>query len=1091
MRNLYLLFICLGFVTCLNTVSAQIGSSCSSPDIISTLPYTAIGLNTSTTADNYDLGPCTSGSAYMAGNDYVFAYTPTNNEIVTITLSNVTAFTGTGIFVTDLCPDMPAATCVGQATGLTAPTLSSISLIGGTQYFIIVSSQVFLGQGQTTGFDIAIQSCGANPVAGFTFTQSGMSLNFTNTSTNGNTYKWLFGDEAIANWFLATNDTNPVHTYTGWGTYTVQMVATNNCGATDTISMNITLTCPGPAPVASFTYIANNTTVVFTNTSANTATSNWLYGDEAQIPPPTGDSISNPTHIYSQPGTYVVTLTVTSDSGCQNSFIDTLIVNCNLTSTPIASFSYITSDTTVAFTNLSTDATNYNWLFGDEPIFPPSTGDTATNPVHTYNGWGTYTVQLISSNCFSSDTMTVTYNLCTGTPPVASFTYSTNNTIATFLNTSSDAATSSWLFGDETAVPPIGDTTTNPIHNYAQPGTYYVELTVSSAGGCQSIFADSITVICNITAPPIAAFTYTVTDSTVTFTDATIDGTATTWLFGDEFFANWILGTNATNPVHSYAGYGNYNVQMIAQNCFSTDTVAVTVLLCNISTVPTADFTYTNNGLAVTFTNTSTNGDSYKWLFGDELVHTWYLATNGADQTHTYQGFGTYTVEMVVTNLCGITDTMTVVITLGCPGPAPIAAFTYTVDNTTVNFTNTSANGSTYEWLYGDEPIWQLNGDTTQNPTHSYTQAGTYIVSLTITTDSGCQSTFIDTLILTCNLSSIPVADFTYTYTDSTVTFTNTSIYGTSYLWLFGDELLANWNLATNATNPTHTYAGNGTYTVQMIANNCFSSDTISIDIVVCALPSASFLHFESGLNVNFLGDLTNATSFQWFFGDESNPAIPSDTVNISTLQHIYLHYGTYTVKLIAMNTCGTDTQQTNITLVCAAGNPHAGFSFTNTQGTVQFVNTSTNTTSYAWFFGDETNPNVPSSTSASPTHIYTSDSTYHVRMIATNGCGADTIKIDIVVIGSYVDMMSNSFNVTCYPNPVQEKLALEITDLAGEKINVRLITVLGSEIFSETIIASGNMFKKEYDLSNFSKGIYFLKTECVSGSRIIKIIVE
>jgi PKD repeat protein len=72
--------------------------------------------------------------------------------------------------------------------------------------------------------------------------------------------------------------------------------------------------------------------------------------------------------------------------------------------------------------------------------------------------------------------------------------------------------------------------------------------------------------------------------------------------------------------------------------------------------------------------------------------------------------------------------------------PTPVASFTWTASNltvpSTVTFTNTSTNGSSYQWDFGDG-----GSSTNFSPTHTYTTGGTYIVKLTVTGRSGTITT--------------------------------------------------------------------------------------------------------------------------------------------------------------------------------------------------------------------------------------------------------------------------------------------------------------------------------------------------------------
>lgn len=326
MKKIYPLVMLVMMSLISNFSKAQTGSTCALAHLVPSTPFTATGL--STTADNYDVGPCASSATHMAGNDYVFTYTPTTTGPVSITLSNVSTLLGTGIFVTDACPDATTVNCVGSAITQTgAAILSNLTLNSGTTYYILVSSRVLYTQGQSTTFDINIQGCSANPTATFTDVQNGLNVTFTNTSTGGTTYEWLFGDELIpGNWYFGDTTTNPVHAYAGYGTYTVSMVATSSCGATDTITTTITLVCPGTNPVATFTYTQSGATFNFTNTSTGGTSYQWLFGDELINNWLLADTNANPIHAYTTDSTYTVSMIATNECGSDTVTIQLVVI---------------------------------------------------------------------------------------------------------------------------------------------------------------------------------------------------------------------------------------------------------------------------------------------------------------------------------------------------------------------------------------------------------------------------------------------------------------------------------------------------------------------------------------------------------------------------------------------------------------------------------------------------------------------------------------------------------------------------------------------------------------------------------------------
>jgi PKD repeat protein len=139
----------------------------------------------------------------------------------------------------------------------------------------------------------------------------------------------------------------------------------------------------------------------------------------------------------------------------------------------------------------------------------------------------------------------------------------------------------------------------------------------------------------------------------------------------------------------------------------------------------------------------------------------------------------------------------------------PVASFTMDKSSATVdeiiNFTNASQNATSYVWNFGDG-----NSSTDVNPSHAYSSEGTYAVILTASGEGGT-----DASSSTINISYPPaVANFevddTTAFVNQTITFSNTSEYGESYSWDFGDG-----NSSTDE-NPDHSYAEIGTYTVEL-----------------------------------------------------------------------------------------------------------------------------------------------------------------------------------------------------------------------------------------------------------------------------------
>jgi PKD repeat protein len=293
------------------------------------------------------------------------------------------------------------------------------------------------------------------PSASFTFVLTDLSVEFTNTSKDANTYAWDFGDGSTS------TDASPTHVYAASGNFDVNLVATRANGNTDSKTETITV---ADAPKAGFTFAVTNLEVTFTNTSTDATSYAWDFGDSNT------STDAAPVHTYAESGTFTVKLTATGANAATNEVTQDVTV----VGLPVAGYSFVADDLKVTFTNTSKDATSYAWDFGD--------GMTSTDaaPTHTYAAAGTYTVKLTAtgaggSSNVSSQSITVT------ALPVANFSYSGGSLTITFTNTSTDADSYLWDFGDGKS-----STEESPVHVYAAAGTYTIKLIATGVGGAKS-----------------------------------------------------------------------------------------------------------------------------------------------------------------------------------------------------------------------------------------------------------------------------------------------------------------------------------------------------------------------------------------------------------------------------------------------------------------------------------------------------------------------------------------------------------------------------------------------------------------------------
>jgi len=308
------------------------------------------------------------------------------------------------------------------------------------------------------------------PIPGFSFTPSSSGcapadIQIVDESQYARNYTYEFGDGTPV-----VTEAAPNHTYTTPGTFTITQNVTNRHGTT-TATKSITIR---HVPIANFSSDVTQgevpLAVNFIDTSQYaTSGITWDFGDGSEI-----NTTSNPTHEYTDPGTYTVTLTASNGFETNNTTC-TIIAQQMPTAEFKASPLSGTAPLSVTFTDLSYNANEWNWNFGDGSV------STQWNPAHTYSQVGTYDATLTVTNEYGQDTKTRTITVKTP-PPVAGFTASPtsgkNPLNVTFTDTSTNSPTSwLWSFGD-------GGTSTlqNPTHRFTSKRTYNVILEVSRDG---------------------------------------------------------------------------------------------------------------------------------------------------------------------------------------------------------------------------------------------------------------------------------------------------------------------------------------------------------------------------------------------------------------------------------------------------------------------------------------------------------------------------------------------------------------------------------------------------------------------------------
>jgi gliding motility-associated-like protein len=149
-----------------------------------------------------------------------------------------------------------------------------------------------------------------------------LCVNFTDASSVNsgtiNTWNWNFGGTEGG-----SNLQNPTHCFINPGQYSISLTVTSNSGCTNDTTITAMINV-FPVPVAEFTAPLSTSiltpTVQFTNTSVGATSYIWNFGDSLNTNSSNTSTLSNPSHLYGEIGTYCVTLNVSNAAGCVSDY---------------------------------------------------------------------------------------------------------------------------------------------------------------------------------------------------------------------------------------------------------------------------------------------------------------------------------------------------------------------------------------------------------------------------------------------------------------------------------------------------------------------------------------------------------------------------------------------------------------------------------------------------------------------------------------------------------------------------------------------------------------------------------------------------
>ncbi len=826
------------------------------------------------------------------------------------------------------------------------------------------------------------------------------------TGTAPFSYTWFFGDGSPT-----SSLSNPSHTYSAPGSYTVKLIVTDAHGCIDSITMTGYIVVGSLH--ASFTYPTTacvNTVVTFPNTSSAHVSASWDYGDTHTSTTETG------SNVFTVAGTYNVRLII-FDGFCYDTVYHSIVIlpgaSGSFTITPAEP---CPAPATATFTATLPAGCTVLWQYGDG-----ATGAGYTSS-HTYGANGCDTVQMIVTNASGCiDTFTQTYCIYDliyfvsrgiDTAGCAPFTVLFNSFAQTSVPGPSVApypypiSSYTWNFGDGSPT----STAPMPAHTYTAAGTYFVTVNIVTANGCTA--TATITIL--VGNPPVVTFTGSPLhlcyhNNNVSFVSTIITGPVDDylWQYGDGGSDHGLFPT--INHHFTIPGLFSVTLTPSYHGCPGPPVVLTNYVLIDSPMSIIHDSVLCSPAKRVYFGDSSLGDDTHLWIFGDGSAN-----STANNPIHDYPLPISYTATLTTYNIAsGCRDTTSRAIDLHRPVVTFTTPDTAVCRDSFVLFTSSVTGGIALSYL------WHSFGHSADSTSSTYLDTfhipGIYSIRLIISDQNYCLDTAIRTNYL---LVAKPVATFsvappsgcwplTAVFTDHATDVAGT--FFTNYIWNFGDTYTSTGPSPT----VTHLYTTVGTMTItEIVTDNIGCKDTIALPLVTIYKPTAAFsastIHPCLNDNVTFTNTSSTTASSFWTFGD-------GGTSTVTNPVHAYTATGTYTVRLVATDTHGCHDTLTRTSYIIVT-QPHASFYMDDSTSicpplTVHFTNTSVGALFYSWKLGDGS-----SSTTMNPTNLYITTGYDTVRLIVSNTWGCKDTTYGHVSIFGYAGAFSYTPDSGCVP---------------------------------------------------------------------------
>jgi gliding motility-associated-like protein len=685
---------------------------------------------------------------------------------------------------------------------------------------------------------------GCNPV----------NIDFNNTSSNADSYFWSFGDG------FTSNQEHPSHLFRNLlptpETYSIELIAYNTYGCTDTLTQDLTV---APTPISRIAMDqgpgCSPLIIQFENRSEGASSYQWDMGDGSPIITDT-----DVNHTYTNSETFVkayeVILVAENTFSCTDTSKTFVTVyplsNFNLTATPSTGCSPLTVEFTA-----DPGAFSYEWHFGDGQTM---SGINALSHIYENNGNAPqiFDVQLNTSSVFGC--LDTTYTSIEVAPsPKSQFSSSPLDGCAPllvdFVNTSTDAVTSLWKFGDGNELSMSG--TPSASHSFENNAftteAYTTRLIVENSYACKDSSQQIIRVYPLVTAQ-ISDGEDGCSPLDVSFSNTSTGANSFYWDYGDGNNSNGFLGKNIfTNFTNQDITYQVSLTASSAFGCQSTDQTSVTVFRTPQPKFVVSPVEQQMPQSTVTLNNQTTgNNWTYLWDFGDGQT-----SAEKDPAPYTYTNSGDFNIELKVSGThCSDSSYQAIRIIPSMPsidyGPSAEGC-----PPLNVQFYNNTLDAHNFMWEFGDGNI-----SSEKEPEHTFYSPGTYRIKLTAYGPGGV----LEAEDVVVKVYDKPSAFFeavprVVKIPGQSVSFLNKSIGATSSLWHLGDG-----NTSTEFSL-MYEYQDEGIYDVSLeVTNDMGCKDQFIQREAVIA---------ELGGNINFPNAFTpnpsGSNGGRYVYGEKEN----------------------------------------------------------------------------------------------------------------------------------------------------------------------------------------------------------------------------